>query len=377
MKKIYAVAIALLFITIACAQNNVSHFIFCSDVHFGLTKGTFEGKSDVSSADVNAAMVEQMNKMPDLKMPADNGVAENKPIQNIEAVIIAGDIANREEKEVQSDSISWKEFENDYSNKLKLKKKNGQRSELLLEAGNHDVSNAIGFYKPMHPAVDATSYIDIYNLMMKPKVPLTKTRFDYEKDKIHYSVNMNNVHFQFVNLWPDSAERIWMEKDLQSVSASTPVLIFTHSMPEVEGRFFTNPNDNHAINENDKFENLLSETFKDGNSVKDTALIEQKALATFILKHPNIKAYFHGHSNFTEFYTWTGPDKNIQLPCFRVDSPMKGKVSSKDESKLSFELISIDSDKKLLTVRECLWDTDPTNKNAAVKWGLSKTITLQ
>jgi hypothetical protein len=121
----------------------------------------------------------------------------------------------------------------------------------------------------------------------------------------------------------------------------------------------------------------LSETFKDGTSNKDTARIEENDFADFLLKHHNIKAYFHGHSNFNEFYSWTGPKNNVNLPCFRVDSPMKGKKSSKDETKLSFQLISIDSDKKQLTVRECFWNADPNNTNEILKWSEPKTISLQ
>ncbi|MFX8389394.1 hypothetical protein ABTL55_19220, partial [Acinetobacter baumannii] len=80
--------------------------------------------------------------------------------------------------------------------------------------------------------------------------------------------------------------------------------------------------------------------------------------------------------NHTEYYTWTGPDKNIQLKCVRVDSPMKGHISAKDETKLSFELISIDAKKKLLSVRECLWNSQPSQKNLTIEWGLNTNISL-
>lgn len=44
-----------------------------------------------------------------------------------------------------------------------------------------------------------------------------------------------------------------------------------------------------------------------------------------------IKAYFHGDKNYNEFYTWNGVNGTIDLPVFRVDSPMKGEYSSADE----------------------------------------------
>src|SRR5258708_5447075 len=71
-------------------------------------------------------------------------------------------------------------------------------------------------------------------------------------------------------------------------------------------------------------------------------LIEQRALAAFLKAHRNITGYFHGHSNWTEFYTWPGPDGDLSLSVFRYDSPMKGKVSGKDETKLAFQVVVFD-----------------------------------
>jgi len=65
------------------------------------------------------------------------------------------------------------------------------------------------------------------------------------------------------------------------------------------------------------------------------------------------------------------------LPTFRVDSPMKGKYSSKDERKLSFQLITIDPKSGEMTVRECLWNNDPDNSLKPIQWGDSRTISLQ
>ena len=355
----------------AVQNDSIIQFVFCSDLHFGLTKPVFRDKVNVSAAEVNAAMILKMNELPSLSLPNDNGIAAGKKINGIAAVIITGDICNRQEKDIQSASVSWKQFEEDYIDHLQLKDSKGNKTKLLLTPGNHDISNAVGFHRPMQPLTDKASMIGMYNLMIQPAVLKTENTYDFSSDKIHYSKNIGGIHLIFVDAWPDSAERVWMEKDLRSVSGSTPVFLFTHSMPDVEARFFVNPNGDHSINEKDKFENLVTETFKDGSSVEEKAIIEQKAFAAFIQQHQNIKAYFHGHNNSTEYYNWTGPDKNISLPCFRADSPMKGRYSAKDETKLAFELISIDTVKKMMTVRECLWNANPAVPIAAITWGIS------
>jgi len=146
-------------------------------------------------------------------------------------------------------------------------------------------------------------------------------------------------------------------------------------MPDVESRFFTNPNGGHTINKEDNFENLLSEQFKDGSSYTQPALIEQKSLDSFLKNHPSIQAWFHGHSNYNEFYDRHGPANDLNLHCFRVDSPMKGKYSSKDETLLSFQVITIDTRTNTMTVRECRWNTSPDNPSL-LQWGQQKTIHL-
>ena len=60
------------------------------------------------------------------------------------------------------------------------------------------------------------------------------------------------------------------------------------------------------------------------------------------------------------------------MPVFRVDSPMKGNESGKDEKRLSFQLVSLDTDARKMTVREVLWNVDP--KHPAITWGASRTI---
>jgi len=183
----------------------------------------------------------------------------------------------------------------------------------------------------------------------------------------------------FITLWPDSAERIWMQKNLDTVAKHTPVIIFTHDQPESEAKHFTNPLPPHNMTVENRFENLVVEQYKEGLiAPKDDGVtdIEQRGFVNFLKAHPNIKAYFHGNSNWNEFYIYQGPDKDVSLNAFRVDSPMKGKYSAKDETLVSFQLISLDTQSQTLTVRECLWNTRPMDATQPVVFGKSATISI-
>ncbi len=361
------------------SHKNIIQFIFTSDAHYGITRKTFRNDTAVSGHVVNAAMIKEMNKLPQIKLPNDGGVDAGNLTGPVDYLIEGGDIANRMEKHDQSDAESWKQFSADYINALTLRGSDFKRTKLLLIPGNHDITNAIGFYKPMKPTTDPTSMVAIYNLMMKPSKMLTTKNYDYSKDKINYSKNIDGIHFMFITLWPDSSERIWMEKDLHSVSSKMPVILFTHDQPESEAKHFTNPAKGRGINAKDRFEDLLDEVYKDSTAApKDggTTVIEQRGWVAFLKKHPNIRAYFHGNDNFNQFYNYTGPDNDVSLPVFRVDSPMKGNYSSKDETKLSFQLVTINTKTLTMTVRECLWNVDPSHPGKSIKWGESRTIHL-
>ena len=59
-----------------------------------------------------------------------------------------------------------------------------------------------------------------------------------------------------------------------------------------------------------KFENLTAEHYKEGTvAAKDDGAtnIEQRGWVMFLKAHPNIKAYFHGNSNWNEFYVYKIP----------------------------------------------------------------------
>jgi predicted MPP superfamily phosphohydrolase len=355
------------------------NILFTSDAHYGIFRKSFRSDTNVVGHIVNAAMIRQMNTMPQLTLPADSGVNAGRKIQDIDYLVQTGDIANRMEIPIQSARVSWNEFQTDYFDGLKLKGHNGKPTQLLLIPGNHDISDAIGYYKPMKPLTDPTSMVNIYNLMVKPSVPLSNETYNYNIDKVNYSRNIGGVHFVFITLWPDSAERIWMKKDLDTVPQKTPVILFTHDQPICEAVHFTNPVAPYQIIPGKPFENLLAEHYKEGDVAdkKTTSTdIEQREWVVFLKRYPNIKAYFHGNSNYNEYYTYDGPDHDVALKVFRVDSPMKGKYSSKDETLLSYQLISLDPETKKLTVRECLWDTQPQNPSAKVIFGKTVTIDL-
>jgi predicted MPP superfamily phosphohydrolase len=377
------------FLTLAAAPapctdttHPVIQIVFTSDIHFGITRPAFDGDSNVPSVKVNARLVSKINHLPALTLPRDEGVDAGGKVGPIDYIMIAGDIANREETPIQSAAASWDQFTRDYLQGITLKDRGNRPTPFLLVPGNHDVSDAVGFYRKMAPPTDATSMAGIYNLMLHPPVAKTNATFHFPADKISFTRTIGGIFFMFITIWPDSANRIWMEKQLADIDSNTPVVIVAHDPPDGDPAHFINPNGDHDINAQDRFENLLEEYSKDlhnsfgeDGKPKDDR-IEQLGFVKFLKAHPNIKAYFHGHNNWNEFYAYTGPDGDVSLPAFRVDSPMKGKTSSKDERRLSFQLISIDPASRTLTARECLWNPDPSRPDATPVWGESRTIRL-
>jgi predicted MPP superfamily phosphohydrolase len=343
--------------------TQIAQIVFSSDLHYGLTRA-FRGNVAGSNS-VNEAMVKQMNALPTGTFPADGGVNAGKTIDFIDYVAITGDITNRQQSGIQSATTSWAQFDADYLKGITLKNKKKQSAEFLLTCGNHDVSNAIGYYKGLYPATDNAAMVNIYNLMLKPTTPKTAATYNYNTDKPNYSKDIVGAHLMFVTMWPDSANRVWMEKDLANVNSTTPVLIFTHDPAAGEASHFTNPFGNHGLTAD--YENEIEQRY-------NGTLAFQREFATFLKAHKNIKAYFHGHANYNEFYTFVGPDGDLSLSVYRVDSPMKGDVSSMDETKLSFQVIDIDGKSKKLTVRECLWNT--TGPTSTLAWGTSSTVAL-
>ena len=353
-------------------------FLYSSDSHYGITRKAYPTAADtvaVNASVVNKAMVAAMNALSTVKLPcADNGVNACLSISAIDFAVNTGDIANRMESGIQTAAASWAQFKADYLDGLTLKDKKNNTPPTYLVPGNHDVTNAIGYYKTMSPLTDATSIAEIFNRMMNPTTLRTKDTYNYATDKVYYSKDVGGVHFLFISMWPDSAARTWMEADLAKVGAWTPVVIFTHDEPPSESKHFTNPIGKNDINATDKFENLLVDLFADAVTINDAAgnpiptVYEQRELTAFLKAHKNIVAYFHGNDHVNSASIYTGPDNDISLNVFGVDSPMKGTVSVGDPSKLTFNVVSIDSGAKNMTVRDYQWN--------AKTWGAATTISL-
>ncbi|HEV3214250.1 MAG TPA: metallophosphoesterase [Vicinamibacterales bacterium] len=361
------------------ANPRFVQFVFTSDAHYGITRPAFRGSTNVDAHVVNAALVARINTLPGVKLPDDGGLRKGLPVGAIDFLVESGDVANRSEivdgKAIQSAAVSWAQFETDYVRGLTLKNASGTRTPVFVVPGNHDASNAVGFYRPMLPAIDKTAMAEIYNRMMSPPMPRTSGAYDYARDKVLTARDFDGIHFVFVTVWPDTAARAWMEADLGK-AGNMPVMIFAHDEPDAEAKHFRNPNGTHAITKEDRFENVLSDEFKDGPAISGKSILEQADLENFLLRHPNVSAYFHGNSNWNQFYDWRGPHNTIALHAFRVDSPMKGDRSRLDETRLSFQLATIDVDSRTMTVRECLWNPDPKNPSSAVAWGGSTTVSL-
>jgi hypothetical protein len=371
--------------------------MYTSDAHYGIKRAAFAGMS--SSQQVNGAMVGVMNSLQSAALPSDGGINAGQTVGPVDFVVETGDATNRSDGTVYPfakapAASTWPLFAADYLTTLNLKDRSGNRAPLFMTPGNHDVSNAVGYTKaPLNAAsgLDATAYVAIYNLMMKPSTTLTNDSFigstpafataaaSYANKRVVTSRDVNGVHFVFVGMWPDSVSRPLIDNDLRNVPATTPVILFTHDQPDAESKHFTNPISPFTINSTNKFENLLSDTFAEttpfstpySDAAGATAIVstvEQRSFVSWLKTHKNIVAYFHGNDNANEFYSYKGPDNDISLNVFRVDSPMKGNFSATDATKLSFQVITIDSAAKNMTVREYLW-------NAKV-WGVSKTISL-
>jgi 5'-nucleotidase len=367
-----------------------TQFVYTSDSHYGITRPALDGSATtVTGQAVNAALVSTINALQStttpVALPCDSGVnACSTTVGAIDFIAHTGDVSNRQEVGIQNAAASWTQFNTDYLAGLAVTDRTNTKAPLYLVPGNHDVSNAIGYYKTLSPLFDATAYINIYNLMMKPATLLTNNGFigatpnattaaaSYAANKVNYSKDLGGVHFVFLTMWPDSAARAWMDSDLRKVSSTTPVVLFTHDEPAVETKHLMNPNSPFTINSSNKFENLVLGEAAGGLSsvaaINGASTVEQAALASWLKNHKNVVAYFHGNTNYNEFYTFAGPNNDISLNTFRVDSPMKGNFSATAPGLLSYQVISIDPAAANMTVREYLWNTKT--------WGASTTVPL-
>src|ERR1035437_2453903 len=212
LRLFYIVSLALILFSgfgsgLKAQSGTITQFVYTSDLHYGVVR-TFQGKEKVEATTVNKAMIQQRNTLPTVTFPNDGGVNANKKVGSINYMIITGDIANRQQGGIQSATASWAQFSADYlGDGVTLKTSNNQKISFLLACGNHDVSNAIGYPKPMNPLTDASAMVGIYNRMLTPSTPRTNETYNYNTDKINYTKEIAGVHFMFVTMWPDSTNR--------------------------------------------------------------------------------------------------------------------------------------------------------------------------
>ncbi len=129
-------------------------FVFMSDPHYGL-ECEFRGH-EASAEEVNRIMA--------------------GTVGSLDFIVCGGDIANRMEDGVQPAAVSWQQFAATWLVP--------DMPPVRLLAGNHDLSNAIGYVRPLSPERDATCAAEIYNRTMQPDTLRTGATFDYATDKV-------------------------------------------------------------------------------------------------------------------------------------------------------------------------------------------------
>src|ERR1700761_1479574 len=93
--------------THAQQNNGVIQMVFTSDAHYGIKRKRFQGDTAVDAHTVNAAMIKQINKIQQVTLPNDNGVAAGEKVGAVDYLIQMGDIANRMEVPYQSAAADW------------------------------------------------------------------------------------------------------------------------------------------------------------------------------------------------------------------------------------------------------------------------------
>lgn len=194
------VCISLFCCSLGARGGEILRFIYCSDLHYGIDR-EFRGAESVPADSVSRAMLRSFGLLENAVLPDDGGAGGGRVFGKPDFIVCTGDIANRMESGVQTASASWRQFLRDWAEYL---------DRLYLVPGNHDISNAIGYPKPMCPERDASSAAGIYNMAMRPDTAVRAENFDYGTDRTHYTFVVDSVRFVFMGMWPDSCMRSGM-----------------------------------------------------------------------------------------------------------------------------------------------------------------------
>ncbi|MCC8189465.1 MAG: metallophosphoesterase, partial [Planctomycetes bacterium] len=247
-------------VALGFAAGGQAHFVFTSDQHYGVTRPHFRGQTDVPADRVNAAMVDAINALAGAVFPADNGVMACQPVPATEFVISGGDIANRMEGTDPAVVITaqrcWEQFQSQYLDGITLTAASGDRAEVVVVPGNHDASNAIGFFRTMTPATDPGAMLAMYR---RAHGDLAAEEFDHAQHKVFLSRDWCGIRLFLFQMWPCRETRERLEREIALLPAGTPVILVTHMQPDIDANRLTNPNGQNDINPNDKFENLVSD----------------------------------------------------------------------------------------------------------------------
>lgn len=327
------------------ANAELINFVFTSDPHYGITR-TFGGNTGVSSQAVNQAMIQKMQALQGTQFANDGKIGAGQTI-NFNFMVVTGDFANRNESGAPVATTSWNQFKADYLDAKPL-----GNIPVYLTPGNHDVSNAIGLQTKVG-TIDNAALAGVYNYENNASVDSTflKGFANYQagRDQLDYKISIadGRIDLMFINMWPDKATRNgWMANNL----TTNPTLLFTHDQPDVEAKHFATSDPTGQKS----YEGLITSLGGLGtaptNVVGGVATDEMNALSDYLYAHNQIKGYFHGNNNYNQFYQFGGTN------VFRADSPMKGNYSGTDESLLSFQVVSIDTDSMQMVSREYLWN---------------------
>jgi 3',5'-cyclic AMP phosphodiesterase CpdA len=152
--------------TTPAATTPTTTFVYTSDAHYGIKRGlAFSGLS--SAQQVNGAMISEINRLQSasVALPGDAGVNAGKTLSAVDFVVETGDAVNRADSNVYPyakapASAVWPLFAADYQTTLNLKTSTGTKAPLYMTPGNHDVSNAIGYYN-LHSRAIVTRFLPV------------------------------------------------------------------------------------------------------------------------------------------------------------------------------------------------------------------------